>query len=234
MKQVLLSLLFISVSVFANAQLFSKKEKEPEQKKLSLKNSQDSLAYALGVMAAENLSKQYSSDSLNISAAIEAFSKTLKKELLKINQEEANLYIKTFEQKQKEAAMAKVKKEGVQFLKENATKEGVVVLPSGLQYKVLKKGSGSKHPKPSDRVKVHYHGTLIDGSIFDSSIKRGRPAQFPVNAVIQGWIEALQLMKPGDKWVLYIPQELAYGARSAGSIPPYSTLIFEVELIEIL
>ena len=122
---------------------------------------------------------------------------------------------------------------GETYLKENAKKEGVKTLPSGLQYKVVKEGNG-KSPKATDTVSVHYRGTLIDGTEFDSSIKRGEPAEFPVNRVIKGWTEALQLMKEGDKWMLYIPSNLAYGERGAGAdIGPNETLIFEVELLKV-
>lgn len=126
------------------------------------------------------------------------------------------------------------KKEGEAFQAANAKKEGVKVLSSGLQYRVLKSGSG-KSPKATDTVTTHYTGTLIDGTVFDSSVKRGQPASFPVNGVIKGWTEALQLMKVGDKWQLVIPAELAYGdhPRPGGPIPPNATLIFEVELLGI-
>lgn len=124
------------------------------------------------------------------------------------------------------------KAEGEQFLAENALKEGVTVTESGLQYEVLKAGKG-KCPQATDRVKVHYHGTLIDGTVFDSSVERGEPATFGLNQVIKGWTEGLQLMPVGSKYRFYIPQELGYGARATGQIPPYSTLIFEVELLGI-
>ena len=124
-------------------------------------------------------------------------------------------------------------KDGEAFLAANAKKEGVKTLPSGLQYKVIKSGAG-KSPKATDTVKVHYHGTLIDGTVFDSSVERKEPATFPVNGVIPGWIEGLQLMKEGDKWQLFIPAKLAYGERGAGQdIGPNSALIFEVELLEV-
>jgi FKBP-type peptidyl-prolyl cis-trans isomerase FklB len=124
-------------------------------------------------------------------------------------------------------------KEGETFLAANAKKEGVKVLPSGLQYKVLKSGNG-KSPKATDTVKTHYHGTLIDGTVFDSSVERKEPATFAVNQVIPGWTEALQLMKEGDKWRLFVPAKLAYGERQMGpTITPNSTLIFEVELLSI-
>ncbi len=122
---------------------------------------------------------------------------------------------------------------GAAFLAENAKKEGVTTTASGLQYKVIKSGTGES-PKLSDRVKVHYHGTLIDGTVFDSSVQRGQPISFPVGRVIPGWVEALQLMKVGDKWQLFIPSRLAYGDQSPSqAIPPKSVLIFEVELLGI-
>ena len=126
------------------------------------------------------------------------------------------------------------RKNGEAFLTENAKREGIKVTESGLQYEVLESGKGDS-PKASDNVEVHYTGKLIDGTVFDSSVARGEPAEFPVNGVIPGWIEALTLMPVGSKWELTIPQELAYGERGAGaSIPPFSTLVFEVELLEIL
>jgi FKBP-type peptidyl-prolyl cis-trans isomerase FklB len=125
------------------------------------------------------------------------------------------------------------KQEGEAFLAENKKREGVVTLPSGLQYMVLKEGSGTS-PGPSDRVTTHYHGTLIDGTVFDSSYERGQPATFPVNGVISGWTEALQRMQEGAKWRLFLPSHLAYGAQGAGEdIGPHSTLIFDVELISV-
>ena len=124
------------------------------------------------------------------------------------------------------------KAQGEKFLAENALREGVIVTESGLQYEVIKMGKGKK-PSATDRVKVHYHGTLIDGTVFDSSVERGEPITFGLNQVIAGWTEGLQLMPVGSKFKLYIPQELGYGSRNAGSIPPYSTLIFEVELLGI-
>ena len=132
-----------------------------------------------------------------------------------------------------EAKSAGAKTSGLLYLAENMKKPGVTVTESGLQYEVLKSGSGAK-PSASDKVKTHYHGMLIDGTVFDSSVDRGEPISFNVGGVIQGWTEALQLMSVGDKWRLVIPSELAYGARGAGAkIPPHSTLVFEVELLGI-
>lgn len=124
-------------------------------------------------------------------------------------------------------------KKGEDFLAENAKRPGIVTLPSGLQYEILSAGTGRK-PSATDRVQCHYHGTLIDGTVFDSSVQRGEPAVFGVNQVIPGWVEALQLMPEGSRWKLYIPSKLAYGERQAGSIPPNSALVFEVELIKVI
>ncbi len=134
-------------------------------------------------------------------------------------------------QKQEANAMAA---SGEQFLKQNATRPGIVVTASGLQYEILKEGKGPK-PEATSNVRVHYHGTLVDGTVFDSSVQRGEPLEFPVNGVISGWTEALQLMTQGSKWKLYIPHELGSGARGAGGvIGPYTTLIFEVDLLRVL
>jgi FKBP-type peptidyl-prolyl cis-trans isomerase FklB len=138
-----------------------------------------------------------------------------------------------FQKKQEELAQKNLK-EGEEFLAANAKKEGVKVTKSGLQYQVIKSGKG-KTPKATDSVKAHYHGTLIDGTVFDSSVERNEPAVFPVSGVIPGWTEVLQMMKEGDKWKVFIPAKLAYGERGAGQkIPPNSVLIFEIELLEVL
>lgn len=152
----------------------------------------------------------------------------------KINPEEANKILEEFIGKVNADKGAGNLEAGQKFLEENKNKEGVVELPSGLQYLVLNEGDG-EIPTEKDQVKCHYHGTLIDGTIFDSSVQRGQPATFPVNGVIKGWVEALQLMSTGSKWKLFIPSELAYGSNGAGaSIGPNSTLIFDVELLEII
>ncbi len=144
--------------------------------------------------------------------------------------EEINKRMQAAQAEQSKALAA----EGEAFLAANAQKDGVTVTASGLQYEVIVQGEGAK-PGPSSRVKTHYHGTLIDGTVFDSSVNRGQPIDFPVNGVIAGWTEALQLMPVGSKYRLYIPYQLAYGERGAGaSIKPYSALIFDVELIDIL
>ncbi|MDI9780291.1 MULTISPECIES: FKBP-type peptidyl-prolyl cis-trans isomerase [Pseudomonas] len=122
---------------------------------------------------------------------------------------------------------------GKAFLAENAKRDGITTLASGLQFEVLTAGEGAK-PTRESNVRTHYHGTLIDGTVFDSSYDRGQPAEFPVGGVIAGWTEALQLMNAGSKWRLYVPSELAYGAQGVGSIPPHSTLVFDVELLDVL
>lgn len=151
-----------------------------------------------------------------------------------ITPEEANQILQTyFEKLQNERGNA-AKEAGASFLKENKTKEDVITLNSGLQYKVISTGNGAI-PKAGDTVRCHYEGRLINGTVFDSSYRRGEPAEFPVNGVIPGWVEALQLMPVGSKWQLFIPSELAYGAHGAGqAIGPNETLIFDIELLDIV
>jgi FKBP-type peptidyl-prolyl cis-trans isomerase FklB len=137
-------------------------------------------------------------------------------------------------QKMQGELTAKAREEGDQFLAENAKKDGITVLESGLQYEVLTEGTGAQ-PTAASTVRTHYHGTFIDGRVFDSSVERGEPTEFPVGGVIAGWTEALQLMKEGSKWRLYVPSDLAYGEQgSQGAIPPHSALVFEVELITVI
>jgi FKBP-type peptidyl-prolyl cis-trans isomerase FklB len=151
-----------------------------------------------------------------------------------INKRKANQILQDYFTKQQDEMLNKNLEAGKAFLEENKKREGVVTLPSGLQYEVINEGDGAI-PKATDKVKCHYHGTLIDGTVFDSSVQRGQPAVFGVNQVIKGWVEALQLMSVGSKWRLYIPSDLAYGKQGAGgSIEPNTTLIFDVELLGIV
>jgi FKBP-type peptidyl-prolyl cis-trans isomerase FklB len=188
-------------------------------------------SYGFGVLIASNLRSQ-AGDSLDLEAFFKGIKDSYQSQPLQIKQEECSglvqQHIQTFSKRKAD----KMRKGGVDFLEKNKKEAGITTTASGLQYKVVNTGSG-KTPGPTDKVTVHYHGTLIDGMVFDSSVKRGQPTTFGVNQVIRGWTEALQLMKEGDKWILYIPQELAYGANGSGQIPPYSTLIFEVELIKV-
>ncbi|NLX56586.1 MAG: FKBP-type peptidyl-prolyl cis-trans isomerase [Planctomycetaceae bacterium] len=196
----------------------------------------DQASYAIGVNIAMNLKEQ----ELDINPAMIArgLSDMLLEKKLALTDEQMEKAIEEFNkilQQQMAQRAAKAAQEGEAFLAENSKKEGVVVLPSGLQYKVLKKGEGPV-PKATDTVRTHYHGTFLNGQVFDSSLERGEPAEFPVNRVIPGWTEALQLMHVGDKWQLFVPSKLAYGKRGTpdGAIPPDSTLVFEVELLEIV
>jgi len=209
-----------------------KKKGNSEPKKMELKTEMDSLSYSIGINIANNL-KSSGVDTINADAVAAAINDVLVGNDTTIDITKANEIINTFFQGAAERKAKADRKEGVDFLAANSKKEGVITLPSGLQYKVVKMGEGPK-PTPSDKVTTHYHGTTIDGKVFDSSVDRGTPASFPVGGVIQGWQEALVLMPVGSKWVLYIPENLAYGERGAGNdIGPYSTLIFEIELIKI-
>ncbi len=199
----------------------------------------DSISYSLGVLVAQNL-KQQGLDSIDAASLAKGVEDVLKNNPLKIDVNTANQLIQNHMQsKQAEMQAKQAKKfeknigEGKQFLETNSKRAGVTTLPSGLQYEVMTAGTGPK-PTAEQQVTVHYHGMLLDGTVFDSSVDRGEPATFGVTQVIQGWVEALQLMPQGSKWKLFIPYDLAYGDRGAGgAIGPYSTLIFEVELLEI-
>lgn len=190
----------------------------------------DSVSYAVGVGMGMQL-RQIDAAELSVEKIAQGIADALKGQITSPNREMQQMVMEYFTKKEQEK-VAKQMAEGKAFLAENGKKENVITTASGLQYKVLKQGDGQV-PQMTDKVKVHYEGRLIDGTVFDSSIQRGEPATFLPTQVIKGWTEALTMMPVGSKWQLYIPQELAYGARSAGQIPPYSTLIFDVELIEI-
>jgi FKBP-type peptidyl-prolyl cis-trans isomerase len=205
---------------------------------VTLTTKNDSVSYALGVLIGESNKQQMKDapgvDQLNKEILISAFTKAFTGDSLQIKAEKANATIQKFFAEIQKVEGDKNIKAGADFLAANKNKAGVVTLPDGLQYEIIKAGTGPK-PKAEDEVKCHYHGTTIDGKVFDSSVERGTPANFPVNRVIPGWTEALQLMPVGSKWKLYIPSALAYGERGAGKeIKPNSTLIFEVELLEIV
>jgi len=193
----------------------------------------DKISYALGLSIGNNF-RTSGINELRIEDFIKGVDAVLSNKTPDITYDEAKQIINDYFVKL-QAEQTKLNMEaGKEFLRINKEKAGVVVLPSGLQYEILKKGTGAK-PKASEKVKCHYHGTLINGTVFDSSVQRGEPATFGVSQVIQGWVEALQLMEKGSKWRLFIPSELAYGSRGAGEIiGPNSTLIFEVELIDIV
>jgi FKBP-type peptidyl-prolyl cis-trans isomerase FklB len=192
----------------------------------------EKISYALGLSVAQNLLSSGVKD-LNQSAFSKGIMHGLQNENVEMTPSEVNDLLRQYFEGLQQKAVSLNKEAGLKFLAENAKNTGVTVLPSGLQYQVLTDGTGAQ-PKATDKVKCHYHGTLIDGTVFDSSVERGTPAVFPVNGVIQGWVEALQLMQVGAKWRLFIPSELAYGDRGAGDkIGPNTTLVFDVELIEI-
>lgn len=196
-------------------------------------NELDKISYSLGLSIASNLISS-GVKTINTEAFNDAMSTVFAGQMPEIMPDEANNILQDyFEKLQKEQGSAS-KEAGEKYLAENKKREGVVALSSGLQYKILKEGNGPK-PTADDTVKCHYEGRLINGQVFDSSIKRGEPAEFPVGGVIAGWVEALQLMPVGSKWQLYIPSELAYGAHGAGqAIGPNETLIFDVELLAIV
>jgi FKBP-type peptidyl-prolyl cis-trans isomerase FklB len=199
---------------------------------VSLKTSNDSVAYSIGVSIGNNMKKD-GLDSLNLDVLKQAISSAIKGDSLLIDAASCQGVIQNYLNNKQKVKGEANKTAGEKFLAENKKKPGVIVTASGLQYTVEKTGTGPK-PTATDTVKVHYHGTLIDGTVFDSSVERGEPAEFPVGAVIKGWTEALQLMNVGSKFKLFIPSDLAYGDRPAGpKIAPNSTLIFDVELLEI-
>lgn len=192
----------------------------------------EKLSYALGMVIGHNL-KGMGVKNLSQDDFAKAMNDVLTNQTTSLIDQEAQKLVGDFLQKQQEEATREIREEGERFLAENAKKEGVVVLPSGLQYTVLTEGTGAQ-PKATDRVKCHYEGTLTNGQVFDSSYRRGEPAVFPLNGVIAGWTEGVQLMKEGAKYRFFIPYNLAYGERGAGqAIPPYAALVFDVELISI-
>ncbi len=190
------------------------------------------LGYALGLNIARNLQEQ-GFEGFDFEAFADAMHDHYGKHELKLSVPEVNETLQKAMSQIQAEKHGPVLEEGKRFLEENAKRDEVNVLASGLQYRVITSGTGAS-PKATDQVTTHYHGSLINGKVFDSSVNRGTPATFPVNGVIQGWQEALPMMKEGDKWELFIPYNLAYGENGAGgSIPPFATLIFEVELIKV-
>ncbi len=236
-KIILLGALALTLCAFST-ESFAQKKNKKDKDAISFTSKTDTISYLIG----SDIGKSFSKNSIEVTPKIFLqglldalsgndslyFSQAASDSLMKAFQQDL---MKKQEEKNKLIADEN-KKAGSAFLAENAKKEGVTTLPSGLQYKVVKEGTGD-NPKPTDKVTVHYKGTLIDGKVFDSSIDRGQPASFQLNRVIKGWTEGLQLMKPGGKAILYIPSELGYGDRTTPTIPGGSALIFEVELISI-
>lgn len=199
----------------------------------TFKTNTDTASYGIGVRIAQNLKSQ-GFDGVNQDLLKRAIGDVLQNKTLAIPDSLIDASLEAYHKKAMDAKSSVAKKEGTEFLAANAKKPGVKVLPDGLQYEVIKASSDTTHPLLTDKVKCHYHGTLINGKVFDSSVDRGEPITFPLNGVIKGWQEAVQLMTVGSKWKLFIPSELAYGDQQAGpSIAPGSTLIFTVELLGI-
>ena len=195
-------------------------------------NKVDSISYSAGLLFAKSL-EQSGINEVDADMIAQAINDKMNDKSLAISEVDAETFYGKYINELKLEKGKMNKEAGEKFLAENAKKEGITVTPSGLQYEVLKSGEG-KTPGPTDKVMAHYHGMLIDGRVFDSSVDRGQPLELPVNGVIEGWQEALQMMKEGDKWRLYLPYDLAYGTRGAGPlIGPYSALIFDVELLEV-
>ena len=236
MKKIIFCLLAITTQQYTFAQV--KKTPAPKstagESKVVLKNALDSFSYAAGLSIGGSMQQQ-GIDNVNTEILSKALEDVLKGKPQLLNQEQATM---TLQQKLQEFAKKKTsvqKEKGAACIAENKKRKEVISLPNGLLYEVLKSGeAGGTKPTAIDTVVVDYVGTLVDGTEFDNSIKRGEPAEFPVNGVIKGWTEILQLMTKGDKWKVYIPSELGYGERGAGSsIPPGATLIFEINLIDI-
>ncbi|SEB35408.1 FKBP-type peptidyl-prolyl cis-trans isomerase FklB [Tenacibaculum sp. MAR_2009_124] len=236
-KFLIATLVGISVVSCSNGQYNSKK---------SLENQVDTISYAVGLNMANQIKANF--EEVNEDLFIQGFKNGVDSTNMLLDAKEVPNILRNYFQKKNEERMKKMqeeqakkaeaefgefKKENEKFLEENKTKDGVVTTASGLQYLVLNEGEGES-PKETSKVKVHYHGTLIDGTVFDSSVERKTPSEFFVNRVIKGWTEGLQLMKPGAKYRFFVPSDLAYGAtpRPGGKIKPFATLIFEVELLE--
>jgi FKBP-type peptidyl-prolyl cis-trans isomerase len=206
--------------------------------KKALKTELDSVSYAIGMDVARNVKTNVSE--IDSELFMQGYRNYLDSTNILIKEEDCQQVLSAYFQKKQAEKMKEQQAEGEKnkvanekFLEDNKSKDGVKVTESGLQYSVIKEGTGEK-PTAESKVKVHYHGTLIDGTVFDSSVERGEPAEFGVNQVIRGWTEGLQLMSVGSKYKFFIPQDLAYGARQTGEkIKPYSTLVFEVELLEV-
>jgi len=201
---------------------------------VELKTEQQKLSYALGAYFSQGVNQQ--NVDLDIPVFLQAVEDSLRKSELKMSESEIQTVLNQYKEKlvtERNAAAGTNKTAGQKFMEDNKSKEGIVSLPSGLQYKIIKEGTGTK-PKSDSNVKVHYQGALIDGKVFDSSYERGEPVSFKLDQVIKGWQEVLPLMSVGSKWQVYIPSELAYGERGAGkTIGPNETLVFEIELIGI-
>ncbi len=208
------------------------------KRSVSLKSGIDSASYAIGIangaMFAQSL-QNFPGDPVNVDLLIAGLEAAMKKDTsaMKMTDSQAQAFIQTYFTQVQEREGAKTREEGEKFLAENKTKDGVITMENGIQYKVITEGTGPK-PVETDRVKVHYTGKLLDGTQFDSSLDRGEPAVFGLGQVIRGWTEGVQVMPVGSKYIFWIPSDLAYGERGSQNIKPNSTLEFEIELLEIV
>ena len=208
----------------------------PEEPPVALENDESKASYSLGFDVASGMRDRLQSD-IDAPAFVAGVEDALARAERRVSEEEAQRTLTAMADKERakaEEKMAETSAAAAAYLESNKSEEGVVVLDSGLQYKILTPAAeDAAKPSATDTIVAHYHGTLIDGTVFDSSVDRGEPATFPLNRVIPGWTEGLQLMGIGAKWRLFIPPELGYGPRPAGQIPPNSALVFDVELLEI-
>ncbi len=234
MKRILIIIALFSTVLTGYAQK-NKKNKPAPAPVFSLQTDEDSLSYAIGILNFQSLSNDLI-NKYELDVKIDILSRAMadyQQDTTLLSPEKANEFLGNYMMKVEEKQSAAAKSDGIKFLEENKLKPGIKETPSGLQYEIIELGTGEK-PLATDRVKVDYTGTLINGKVFDSSVERGEPIVFVLNQVIPGWTEGVQLMPVGSKFKFYIPSELAYGARAAGAlIKPYSTLIFEVNLIGI-
>ena len=202
---------------------------------IDLSTDETRVSYGIGRQLGDQL-RENPPPGVNVDAVLAGLADAFRGQASRVGQQELAASFQVIRERMQAEAQAKAEAAagaGRTFLAENAGRAGVTVLESGLQYEVLTQGEGAR-PSRDDQVRTHYHGTLVDGTVFDSSYERGQPAEFPVSGVIAGWVEALQLMNTGSKWRLYVPSELAYGGQAVGSIPPHSVLVFDVELLDIL
>ncbi len=233
MKKLVFGLLAVTLLGSCQKGLFNKSKSNESEMVVDLSNDTTKLSYALGVSIVGNLKNQ-GIDTLDADAFTSAMKGAYAGDSIQMTEEEANAFLQEYFQLKADESSRAAKEEGAAYLVENGKKSGVVTTASGLQYQVIEEGTGAS-PSATDVVKVHYTGTLIDGTVFDSSVQRGTPAEFPLNQVIAGWTEGLQLMKEGAKYKFFIPYNLAYGDRGAGGqIPGYAALVFDVELLEIV
>ena len=220
-----------ALTILSLTVVFSQSKKSP--KKNIFKDLRDSTSYALGVNIGQNLKAQ-NLDGIDALVLYKGLSDVLLKKTLLLNEADASKCVNLYVQIMNGYKASAVKKAGQKFLAENAKKSGVISMPGGWQYQVLKKSESTEHPKATDRVKCHYHGTLIDGTVFDSSVDRGEPTSFSLTEVIRGWTIAVSMMTIGSKWRIFLPSDLAFGDNASGEkIPGGSTLIFEIELLAI-